>query len=112
MNRQRNWLKIVLVILLLLGVFGAGFFIQRLSATAFVVQQPESTQQADISQMYSWTTALCGSDGKCLDVIVACNGTTILNVTPTSGVVEHYADWQDPRGGNRELCPSQQKGSL
>lgn len=80
-------------------------FAQRMGIAGFAVQGAEEAEK-NVTQLYAWSTALCGIDNRCIDVLVACNGTQILNVTPVSRAVWHDDSWEDPRGGNpRELCP-------
>lgn len=80
----------------------ASAFGQRAGIAGFAVLNAEE----NVTQLYALSTALCGTDNRCIDVLVHCNGTQILNVTPISSLVWHDDGWEDPRGGNpKALCP-------
>ena len=98
------------VVVLLGTAFAVGFYFEDLGALtwnrvtgAAIVDLEGNTTNA--TRHYSWTTALCGLDRRCMDVQVECNGSQIMNVTPVSNLVWHTEEWEDPRGGNPEkLC--------
>ena len=102
--------KLGIIGVLLLAAFFGGMYIDELAqflgagVTGAAVQALSDKENA--TQLYAWTTALCGTDSRCIDVLVSCNGTQILNVTPISGLVAHDDFWEDPRGEiTKELCP-------
>ncbi len=105
-----KWMEFSIVIVALALAFAVGFYFDELkslsrgSLTGAAVQDIDENVN-NLPRMYSWTTALCGIDRRCIDVAVECNGSQILNVTPVSNIVWHTEDWDDPRGGNPErLC--------
>lgn len=103
----------LLVVLSFVGGFWFNSFISDLdfgdlgvgnsNIVGLAVDTPEDVEEIG---EYSWTTALCGNNNKCLDVLVSCNGTSVLNVTPYSKLIQNGEEWVDPRGGNPELCPN------
>jgi len=105
----------ILILALVMISFGIGYFFKDLaSLTGVNIKSTGLAIQGIDDELlpisYSWTTALCGNNNKCLDVLVSCNGTSIMNITPISKLVEHEDDWKDPRGGNPDLCPKNGKG--
>jgi len=106
-----NKSTLVLVLAFVMVSFGLGYFFKDLmSLTGINIKTTTGLTISEFSEdytpkIYSWTTALCGSNNKCLDVLVSCNGTQITNVTPISKLIEHEEKWIDPRGGNLVLCP-------
>ena len=103
MKKQKSWLRITLIVFLMLLAFGAGYFGQNLMGTAFAVQ--EQTSPEEMSELYSWTFALCTKEGRCMDVHAECNGTQVLKIVSVTEIGGHDDDWQDPRGGNPSVCP-------
>ena len=90
-----------IVVVFVALAFGAGYMLRDARLTGQEIQEA----QAEEHFKYSWTLALCGTENSCMDVRVECDGSEILSVTPISGIIQHTLDWQDPRGGNPELCP-------
>ena len=104
-----KWIISLLAIVALALAFTTGLYFEELPTflewglTGAAVQ--DISNSTNSSSMYSWTTALCGTNNRCIDIVVECNGSRILNVTPISAAVWHSEDWVDPRGGNPEqLC--------
>ena len=103
-----NWLSIIAVVTGLALAFTLGLYVNEIKT--FTIGSVTGLAVAEVSnenttQLYAWTTALCGTDDRCIDVLVHCNGTQILNLTPISAAIWHSEEWQDPRGGNPEaLC--------
>lgn len=108
-----TWLKITFLCIGIAAAFALGFSFEELqtidwrtlagSVTGAAIVETRDNTTAP--RTYAWTTALCGGDGRCIDIHVECNGSQILNVTPVSNIVWHTDDWQDPRGGNPgQLC--------
>lgn len=99
MDWKMVWLTVCVVALL--GVtFAAGFYLKEGQVTARVVQEEQEAEH----EFYSSTTALCGNNNACIDITVVCNGSQIVSVTPSSDLVFHRPEWEDPRGGNPVLC--------
>lgn len=105
-----KWAGVSLIAVALILAFAVGFYFDELGKlswgglTGAAVQDVDENASNE-SRMYAWTTALCGLDRRCMDVIVECNGSQILNITPVSNIVWHTEDWEDPRGGNPgKLC--------
>ena len=106
MKPQRSWTKIVLVAVLIIVAFGAGYLVQNFVGTGFAVQeQGLQNTSLEIPERYSWTFALCTVEGRCMDVAAECNGTQVLNVSAVTEIGRHQEGWQDPRGGNPSVCP-------
>ncbi len=104
MKSSNNWFKITSIVIFIILAFGAGYFIQKITGTAFAVQQtPEIIE--DIPELYSWTFALCTKGGRCMDVTAECNGTQVLNIASVTEIGGHDDEWTDPRGGNPSVCP-------
>ena len=105
-----KWIEFSIVIVALVLAFAVGLYFDELNGLSWgrltgAAVQDIDENISDMFRMYSWTTALCGLDSRCIDVHVECNGSQILNVTPVSNIVWHTEDWDDPRGGNPErLC--------
>ena len=113
-----GFIKMFIAGVLILLSFGGGFWfnsflddldlksLDALGETGIAGFAVENSEEENLFIEYTWTTALCGSNNKCLDVLVSCNGTQIMNVTPISKVVEHELGWEDPRAaeGVPDLC--------
>lgn len=97
-------IKLIWGILIFVFVFLVGYLLgssfSDFRATGLAVQEQENASL----KLYSWTTAICGTNNKCLDVNVECDGNRILNITPVSKLIEHEPEWRDFRE-NKELCP-------
>jgi len=93
--------KIIVVIIgLIVLSFLAGFFINKISFTGRVVQEQEIKPD-----FYYWTKAICNSDNECIDVKVVCENGIAKSVEPVSPLIQHDANWQDPRGNlSEQLC--------
>jgi len=91
---------IVVIVILIVLSFLAGFFINKLAFTGRVVQE----QEVKPEQHY-WTKAICNSANECIDVKVVCENGIAKSVEPVSQIVKHNADWIDPRGNlSGQLC--------
>jgi hypothetical protein len=79
------------VVILIIGVFilgiALGLLINKIVITGNVVKS---------SGNYSWTTAICNSDGKCIDVHIACVDGVVNDIEPISDLV-WTGNWSDYR---------------
>lgn len=89
--------KLLAVLFILIGiVFGflIGYFFNN-SITGKAIEQ--------ISENYTWTTAVC-DDNKCIDVLIECRDGRIISIKPISDLVEFPEYWRDPRENLTGYC--------
>jgi len=43
------------------------------------------------------TKAICNEDNYCVDVLITCNGSKVVDIKPVDGGVYFTEDWEDPR---------------
>jgi len=93
--------KLIVIIALLIALsFLVGFFVNKISFTGRVIQEQQLAPE-----QYYWTKAICNPNNECIDVKVVCENGIAKSVEPVSQIIQHNADWQDPRGNlSEELC--------
>ena len=90
MNKAVRLMLIGIILLfgILIGVFLSKirFFNSGLTGNAI-----------NTEQNYSYTTAICNSEKKCIDVIVYCINGKMIKLEPTSELKQFDENWIDPR---------------
>ena len=90
--------KRLIVILFVLLALIVGFAIGKISLTGEVVKE-------QVDKRYTWTTAICDYENKCLDVLISCDNGNVVGITPVSDYITHNTSWQDPRINlSKEYC--------
>jgi len=90
MNRK----EIIIVVLLIVVAFVAGFFISKINFTGQVIQN-------DYDDNYTLTKAIC-NNGKCIDVFIECLNGEVQSVIPVSDLIE--VNFNDFEINNSRLC--------
>ena len=85
--------KILFLVVFVFGVL-IGLLISNFSITGDVVQKQEN---------YSYTTAICSPEKKCIDVFVECSNGEVVSLMPASNLIQHEAVWNDFRDGE-DFC--------
>jgi hypothetical protein len=83
--------EIVFVVVLMIIVFLAGFFVSKINFTGNVVSGEE----------YGYTKAVC-NENKCVDVLVDCKNGNVVSLKPMSEVID--VGNGSLRVNNSELC--------
>ena len=90
-------LHTILIIILLIFVFLAGFFLDRFVFTGRVVEV------IDVNNKYTYTKAIC-KENKCVDVLITCEDGKVVGMEPVSDFVEHPEEWIDLRNLSESFC--------
>jgi hypothetical protein len=88
-------MKIIYIVVLLVIVFFAGFFLRTGFTGKAVI---------DVNNKYSYTRALCNSENECMDLLVSCENGNVASIVAGSKVVKQLDGWQDPRNLSEKLC--------
>ncbi|MEK6892715.1 MAG: hypothetical protein AABX07_00775 [Nanoarchaeota archaeon] len=92
---------VVILIFLILIIFILGFFTGRY----FINENLTGKSVADITnKSYSWTTAICNTENKCIDVLIECENGKVKNISPMSDLIEFKGYWEDPRINGVTYC--------
>lgn len=88
--------KVVLLIALVFVVgLVVGLLLDRFVFTGEVVS---------VGRDYSYTTAICGADNECVDVLVDCSHGGVVGLEPVSDLIDFGEDWEDFRDSSAEFC--------
>jgi len=82
-----------LIILLIVAIFVVGLVL-GFAASNFVFT---GEVVGDVSDDYTYTTAICNLDNDCIDVLVSCSNGGVAGLEPVSELVEFGEEWEDAR---------------
>lgn len=66
--------------------------------------RPAITGLAIESKEYSYTTAICNQENKCIDVLIKCESGNVISLTPVSNLVDLGPDFEDFREKGNNFC--------
>jgi len=92
--------KNILLVILIIVVFIIGMLIGKY---AFSV---DSTVTGNVvsDNVYSWTTAICDDENRCIDVLIECENGNVKNMKPVGNVNEYSDNWTDRRVVGVRYC--------
>lgn len=97
MNRNLFLITIVVVVALVVGIL-IGKYALTGSLTGNIVSDNKA------GGGYSWTTAICDDENRCIDVLVECENGNVKSLKPASNLMEFGDNWSDSRDGNGNYC--------
>ncbi|MFH1425212.1 MAG: hypothetical protein ABIG28_00580 [archaeon] len=92
--------KLTLSILFLIIGIIIGFSVSKLTTP----EAPTITGQAVSNNEYTYTTAICNSENKCIDVLVKCDSGNVVSLTPVSDLLDLGEDFEDFRDERGNFC--------
>lgn len=88
---------IVVVVALIVGIL-VGKYVFNGSLTGSAVSSNENNRS------YSWTTAICDDENRCMDVLIECENGSVKSLKPVSDLREFADNWSDSRKGKLNYC--------
>ena len=90
LKERKTAIGLILILLfLVLTLTFSLFYIYNIKITGETISETSSKQV--------FTKALCNEDNSCRDFIYTCENGNLISITPTNAVIQHSADWIDPR---------------
>ena len=87
--------KKFLIGILIAIAFFIGLVVGNVLVSGGITGNVVSINQVDNN--YTWTSAICDGENKCIDVLIECENGSVKNLQPMSDFVEFSEDWKDPR---------------
>jgi hypothetical protein len=70
----------------------------------FLISNPTITGQSIFNNKYTYTTAICDQENKCIDVLIKCENNQVTELTPITNLIDLGSDWKDFRPEKESFC--------
>ncbi len=97
-------LRIVSLLVLILFLTIAGGLYLSYLLSSITVKAVSNTEEQNISNNYSYTTAICNSKKECIDVLITCKNNSVIKMEPVSELLQLPSGWEDQRPKNSSYC--------